>query len=473
MTKRLRSRWHCPPAFRINKYLHYNDSLHPNCSATRHSSPTKTVAFLLPGWHILTIDICDLVYLVPANAAGDGSDSGGTLLARRTLLALTLLLAFIAMIPGPVRADESVNPNSVYFPQTGHTLSFGFLDFWRLNGGDSVFGYPISEEVSDPKTGKTVQYFERAVFEYHADAPEDQRVQLRPLDPSDRIDGLIAFNESQRRYQRLTAFAFAGVPTSQPFVRIDTAPDANDRIYFPETGHTVAMGFQDFWERNGGAAVFGNPTTEEHMDPVSGYSVQYFERAIFEWHTEGDGPPHVELRKIGAQATERAGIKTAPVEQAANIPTYDPNLWQYSEPANPMNVTTPPPGAPTGATKWIEIDLSKQYIRAWEYKTVVFGQYVSTGLGKNPTPTGYFRIFAKLPFDDMTNGPAAPPEEFYDLKDVPNVMYFETGGYAIHGTYWHTNFGTPQSHGCVNMTRSGSGWLFNWAPYRTTVWVHD
>src|SRR5690606_41828944 len=53
-------------------------------------------------------------------AAGYGLDSGGTLLARRTLLVLTLLLAFIAMIPGPALADEGGNPASVYFPQTGH-----------------------------------------------------------------------------------------------------------------------------------------------------------------------------------------------------------------------------------------------------------------------------------------------------------------------------------------------------------------
>lgn len=393
-------------------------------------------------------------------------------MARRTLLVLSLLLTFIAMVPEPALADEGDSPSSAYFPQTGHILSFGFLDFWRLNGGVAVFGYPISDELSDTQTGQTVQYFERSVFEYHADAPDDQRIQIRALDPAERVEGLIAFNESQRRYQKLAAFVAAGIPVSQPFARIDTAPDSTGRLYFADTGHTVAMGFQDFWEKHGGAATFGKPTTEEYLDPASGYSIQYFERAIFEWHTEGTGAPHVELRNVGARAAERAGINTAPGKQAENIPTYDPNLWRSPEPANPANVTAPPPGSPTGAAKWIEVDLSQQYVRAWEYKTVVFGQYVSTGLAKHATPTGYFRIFAKLPFDDMTNGPAAPADDFYDLKDVPNVMYFETGGYAIHGTFWHTNFGTPMSHGCVNMTRSGSGWLFNWAPYRTIVWVH-
>lgn len=392
-------------------------------------------------------------------------------MARRILLIPPLLLVFTAWIPGPALADQD-GPTSVFFPATGHKISLGFLDFWRLNGGVPVFGYPITDEMSDPQTGQTVQYFERAVFEYHADAPANSRIQIRALDPSERLNALIAFNESQEHYQRLAAFAAAGVPVSQPFARIDSAPDSNDEIYFPDTGHTVAMGFQDFWERNGGAAVFGNPTTEEFVDPVSGYTVQYFERAIFEWHTEGSAP-HVELRNIGTRAAARAGVNTAPGQPDANIPNYDPSLWHYTEPADPAAVTTPPPGAPTGAAKWIEVDLSHQYIRAWEYKKVVFGQYVSTGVAEHPTPVGYFRIFSKLPFDDMTNGPAAPAGEFYDLKNVPNVMYFETGGYAIHGTYWHANFGHVMSHGCVNMLTSGSAWMYNWAPYHTTVWVHN
>ena len=392
-------------------------------------------------------------------------------MARRILLVLTLLLACIAIVPGPALADEG-NPTSVYFPQTGHTLSLGFLDFWRLNGGVPVFGYPITNEMPESETGQTVQYFERAVFEYHADAPDDARIQIRPLDLSERVNAQIAFNEAQRHFQQLAAFAAVGIPMSEPFAWIDTARDTNDRLYFENTGHTVAMGFQDFWERHGGAAIFGNPSTEEYVDPVSGYTVQHFERAIFEWHTEGDGVPHVELRNVGTRAAAKAGINTVLRPQPENIPTYDPALWHYSEPDDPAAVTVPQPGAPTGAAKWIEVDLSQQYIRAWEYKKVVFGQYVSTGVAVHPTPIGYFRIFAKLPFDDMTNGPNAPAAGFYDLKNVPNVMYFETDGYAIHGTYWHNQFGTPRSHGCVNMVTSGSAWMYNWAPHRSIVWVH-
>ena len=60
----------------------------------------------------------------------------------------------------------------------------------------------------------------------------------------------------------------------------------------------------------------------------------------------------------------------------------------------------------------------------------------------------------------------------YELEDVPHVMYFFED-YALHGAYWHNNFGVPMSHGCVNVNPVDAGWLFNWAPIGTTVNIHD
>jgi lipoprotein-anchoring transpeptidase ErfK/SrfK len=59
----------------------------------------------------------------------------------------------------------------------------------------------------------------------------------------------------------------------------------------------------------------------------------------------------------------------------------------------------------------------------------------------------------------------------YDLPNVPHVMYFHKG-YAIHGTYWHNNFGRRMSHGCVNANKAAAAWLYNWAPVGTPVKVH-
>jgi lipoprotein-anchoring transpeptidase ErfK/SrfK len=71
----------------------------------------------------------------------------------------------------------------------------------------------------------------------------------------------------------------------------------------------------------------------------------------------------------------------------------------------------------------------------------------------------------------MTGGLAGSADYYY-LPDVPHVMYFYTGGYAIHGTYWHSNFGYPMSHGCVNLSESAAAWVYNWSPVGTPIWIH-
>ena len=80
-------------------------------------------------------------------------------------------------LPTPAAGDS----HHVYFAQTGHWLSNGFLDFWQSHGGVTIFGYPLTEEYTDPATGLTIQAFERAVMEYHPEAPAGYRVMLRRI----------------------------------------------------------------------------------------------------------------------------------------------------------------------------------------------------------------------------------------------------------------------------------------------------
>ncbi len=118
--------------------------------------------------------------------------------------------------------------------------------------------------------------------------------------------------------------------------------------------------------------------------------------------------------------------------------------------------------APT-AGKWIDIKLVNQSLVAYEGQRAVYWATVSTGTSRTPTPRGSFRIYSKLRSGTMA-GPG------YYLPNVPYIMNFY-GGYAIHGTYWHSNFGWPMSHGCVNMRISDAQWLYNWAPVGTLVVV--
>ncbi len=105
--------------------------------------------------------------------------------------------------------------------------------------------------------------------------------------------------------------------------------------------------------------------------------------------------------------------------------------------------------------RWIDINLSTQRLVAYEGDEPVYSAIVSTGTPNRPTVTGRYRIQRKYWYDDMSY------PGYYYLPDVPYVMYFY-GGYAVHGTYWHNNFGTPMSFGCVNLTVSDAEWLFNW-----------
>lgn len=105
--------------------------------------------------------------------------------------------------------------------------------------------------------------------------------------------------------------------------------------------------------------------------------------------------------------------------------------------------------------KWIEVNLATQQVTAWEGDKPVFSFIASTGLPNTPTITGKFHIYWKLEKTLMT-GPG------YYLPDVPYTMYFY-GGYALHGTYWHNNFGQPMSHGCVNLETGNAKKLFEWA----------
>jgi len=114
--------------------------------------------------------------------------------------------------------------------------------------------------------------------------------------------------------------------------------------------------------------------------------------------------------------------------------------------------------------KWIEVVLASQMIYAWQDGRVVLSSRISSGLPRTPTVRGNFRIYVKYVSTRM-RGPG------YNLPNVPYTMYFYRG-YAIHGAYWHNNFGRPMSHGCVNLPVSFSGQLFGWAPVGTLVYIH-
>ncbi|KKQ65541.1 MAG: hypothetical protein US86_C0010G0015 [Candidatus Daviesbacteria bacterium GW2011_GWA2_38_24] len=126
--------------------------------------------------------------------------------------------------------------------------------------------------------------------------------------------------------------------------------------------------------------------------------------------------------------------------------------------------------------KRVEVDLTNQRLYAYDGNTLIYNFPISSGKPWWPTPTGEFRGWIKLKSTRMVGG-SKQYGTYYNLPNVPYVIYFENSrfprsGYAIHGAYWHNNFGVPMSHGCVNLRPSDSEKIFNWAPTNILIRIY-
>jgi lipoprotein-anchoring transpeptidase ErfK/SrfK len=234
----------------------------------------------------------------------------------------------------------------------------------------------------------------------------------------------------------------------------------------------------------GGVAVLDDGTVfipfDAQLQPVEGYIVpayfwQYLNRSdlfpggwlrevglpltdIFPTLIYIDGAP----RQVMMQAFERAVL----TYDAQNSPEHLVQMgnagWDY--------VVATGLGSRAQGTKRIEVSLAEQWLYAYEGDEVVFDAPVATGKDGWETPTGSFAIFRKVPLQDMKGEERG---EEWDVKNVPHIMYFREGGFALHGTYWHNLFGTGvrPSHGCVNLPLDAAELLYEWAPLGTAVTI--
>lgn len=195
--------------------------------------------------------------------------------------------------------------------------------------------------------------------------------------------------------------------SSRPFLVLETLPDDQEAVYIVQPGDTLR---RISWRFNRSLALLlsSNP---EITDP----------NRIF-------------------------------LGQAVKIPAK-------TQPEQPAGVLQ----AMAAGERWVKVDTANQMVYAYEGAEQVRAFLVSTGKEWTPTIPGEFRIWVKLRYDDM-RGPG------YFLPDVPYVMYFYKG-YGLHGTYWHNNFGTPMSYGCVNLSIEDARWLYNFVAVGTLVSV--
>jgi len=446
----------------------------------------------------------------------------------------TVSAFLLSLMPLPLQPPAQAAPwqtPTIYFPQTGHHLSGDFLQAWLSHGGLMIFGYPISEPMT--QDGMTVQYFERARFEYHPENRGTPYVVLATL---------------------LGNWATANRKNEDPFKPLppqaaDWFKNDPDRTFFPATGHTIAYGFRRYWLLHGGLYTFGYPISEEFSErnPDTGqvYTVQYFERARFEYHPENRGTEYeVLLGRLGAQYAASQGINTAPVPQASGSITAYPGLldprWsravsnddgtlfgavvadellirsapQTSAPVvgstykrypvpirgivtgdsvNGLNVwydlgggryvaaawvepLTPPEPPQFFDGHWVDVSLTAFYAIAYDGYRPVYAAIITAGKDQ-ATPTGIFHILYRVQNETMDSATIGiPPGSpgYYHLENVLYTQYFKPGGYAIHGNYWTppSQFGGFSSHGCVGLMNSDAEWFWNFLNIGSTVSIH-
>ena len=168
-------------------------------------------------------------------------------------------LALIILITSSLGWTNATAQQSrqLYFPETGHIVSGEFLEAYeRVAAPQLLYGYPITEMFKDPSTGYYIQYFEKARFELHMDAPAELRVKLTPI-------GQFVYNPGP------------ALP------KLESSQGCN---YFPETEFQVCYSFLEFFKKHGGVAQFGYPIS--NFEDRNGRVVQYFQIASLEWHPE-------------------------------------------------------------------------------------------------------------------------------------------------------------------------------------------
>jgi len=204
----------------------------------------------------------------------------------RVFLLVGAVTAVAVLGGATVAPAQAQQEDCRFFGETGYYVCDAFLEFFDTRGGLEIFGYPLTDAFVDLDRGLLVQYFQRARMEWHPANSAPYQVQLGLL-----VDDL--------------AYDFPGALA-------ETIPPVNTplRHYFPETNHVVSFAFLKYFREHGGLDVFGYPRSEVVLQ--GGYMVQYFQRAVMEWHPEAVSGPEMRLLNLGELYVDRFHIQPGP-----------------------------------------------------------------------------------------------------------------------------------------------------------------
>lgn len=358
----------------------------------------------------------------------------GRRLGRRRLLGLAAAGAAGLAAARPARAalltpsaaEESAPQDQesiVYVPQTGHHVSGSILDHWSRYGADATFGWPISEP--QRRGPQTVQFFEFAALITDPDSPEVTGVRSLAAG-SDWIN---------RRAQQLTSLL-------RDFTEAEIPWD-------PGVGmHPV---FADWHRDTGGVFAWGDPIDWAYrLDEET--ILQPFQKVVAVAR-EGEAPHPL---PIGRSLAAAYGLSQAGVAPRPGARLYDPVDFLPS--LGPLR------------GRWVDVNLSTQLVTLHSSEGPAFQFTTSSGKDLFETPPGSFYVNRKVKSERMTG--LWGTQEFYDISNIYNTVYFTWQGHAFHYAYWHDDFGKRRSHGCLNMRLPDSAFTYDFCQVGTRIDIH-
>jgi hypothetical protein len=293
----------------------------------------------------------------------------------RINLIVSLLVGVLLLAVAPVGLVAQ-SQSEQYFPDTGHTVRGEFIDYFNAHGGLRVFGFPITEEFT--LNGRTVQYFQRVRLELWPERSAGQRIQLGAL--GEELD------------------------KSTP---AQMSPGANTffRRYFSETGHSVIWAFLSFFDRYGGAEVFGFPISDYGPENGKGRIGQYFQRAKLEWYPELSPEQRVQVADLGSIHFDLLAER-GKVDPALKKPMPAPNTMSDVPRSLKISATTKDTIATRRGTQTLYVYVTDQKGAPREDVEVTFSMRDAAGTQTYPMAPTDANGFTSFTFDASAFRPA-------------------------------------------------------------------
>jgi hypothetical protein len=279
-------------------------------------------------------------------------------------------------------------------------------------------------------------------------------------------------------------FAKLNVPTTEPvalYGNILDASTSSNAIRFMQPGELRYVAFTEQAFHEGGQYVKVSTNEWVRASPAA---ISYFQGLQFNqnppnefgWIVEQTSPryePNYRSSETGRILPRESVIQIFDTFEDGTTQWYMIGLNEWVE-HRYARVVTPAYESPKGVDnqRWIEINLYQQTISAYEEGRLLFSTLIATGVDPYFTQPGLFKIYEKKPTETMSGAFAADKSDYYYLDQVPWTMYYDQAR-ALHGAYWRTMYGYPQSHGCVNMSIGDARWLYDWADVGDWVYVWD